>query len=290
MEMNLYPYMNNGATAPMYPVQGQQISPYMMQPNKSQISPYLMQQNQAFPSMMQPNQGYPGMMQQLPQMLQPNANIMYPYMNNMNNPNMMQPFGLGHSGFINNIPDIDEMDLLDNMEDFENVESIEKLKGTDAKGITSNRPAAIISDNAPVPSISLFKELTGYPNYGNPSGNADILYTGNRGVWTFQIPAIISALGNLRAQLIIRGALDDHANVPVDRYSLRITVNGTTIHNRRVSLEHGTPVGRQFTNWRLLTFNITNLRRNNSIVIVNTSNTGENDWIAFDWMEMRFRP
>lgn len=270
MESNLYPYMNmNNYINPMYPFQGSQVSPYTMQPN----------------------QVYPGMVQPFQQMLQPNANPMYPYMNNINNPNMMmQPFGVGHSGFINNIPDIDEMEFLDNIEDFEDVESIEELEGNEAKGTTSNRPAAVISDNAPVPSISLFKELTAYPNYGNPSGNADILYTGNRGVWTFQIPTIISASGNLRAQLIIRATLDDHANVPVDRYSLRITVNGVTVHNGRVALEHGTPAGRQFTNWRLLTFNITNLRRNNRIVIVNTSNTGENDWIGFDWMEMRFRP
>jgi len=288
MESNFYPNMNNGAT-PAYPYQGFQPMPNMMQPNQSQVSPYTIKQNQVFPSMMKPNQFYPGIMQPFPQMMQPNANTIYPYMNNINVPNVIQPFGVGHSGFINNIPDIDEMELLDNIEDIENMENIEKLGGIDAKGTTSNRPAAIISDNAPVPTISLFKELTAYPNYGNPSGNADILYTGNRGVWTFQIPTIISALGNLRAQLVIRAALDDHANVPVDRYSLRIAVNGVTVHNGRVALEHGTPAGRQFNNWRLLTFNITNVRRNNRIVIVNTSNAGENDWIGFDWMEMRFR-
>lgn len=279
METNMYPFMNNNTAEPIFPVQGQQIMPnMMMQPN--QAFPLMMQPNQGYPGMMQPNQGYPGMMQ-------PNANPMLPFMNNMNN--MMQPFGLGHSGFINNVMGIEEMDMFDDLEDFADFEDNEGLEAKDAKGTTSNRPAAIVTDNAAVPSISLFKELTGYPNYGNPSGNADILYTGTRGTWTFQIPTIISALGNLRAQLIIRAVLDDHTNVPVDRYSLRISINGTTVHNGRVSLEHGTPAGRQFTNWRLLTFNVPNVRRNNRIIIVNTSNTGENDWIGFDWMEMRFR-
>jgi len=50
-----------------------------------------------------------------------------------------------------------------------------------------------VLSNAPAQtSIVLFKELTGYPNYGNPSGNADILYTGNRGTWTFDIQPFYS--------------------------------------------------------------------------------------------------
>ena len=256
MQNNLYPYMNNN-TMPVYP-------------------------RQTLPSMMQQNQGqtFPYMIQQIPQMIQPNGNQICPYMN------MMQPYGMGNVGHINNPYDMNDMYDMDDMDDFEDMDDME---GTDAKDTTSNRPAAVITNNPAVPTISLFKELTGYPNYGNPSGNADILYTGNRGVWTFQIPTIISALGNIRAQLVIRASLDDHSSVPVDRYSARITVNGTNVHTGRVPLEHGTPAGRQFTNWKLLTFNVPNLRRNNRIVIVNTSNAGENDWIGFDWMEMRFR-
>jgi hypothetical protein len=152
------------------------------------------------------------------------------------------------------------------------------------------QPNPVLSDNPARANITLFKELTGYSNYGNPSGNADILYTGNRGVWTFQVPAYLLVPGNLRAQIIIRGVLDDHQNVPVNDYSARITVNGTVVHTGRVPLEHGRPVGQQFNNWRNLTFNFTNFRRNNRIVIENTSRTGRNDWIAFDWMELRFVP
>mgnify|MGYP000562440890 CR=1 FL=1 len=152
-------------------------------------------------------------------------------------------------------------------------------------------PPPILSNNPPVTSVTLFKELTGYPNYGNPSRNADILYTGNRGVWTFQLPVAFAALEtNFRAQILVRGVLDDHYDVPENRYSATITVNNDRVHTGRVPLNHGRPFGAMFTNWRTLTFDIRDLRRNNRIVIVNTSNTGPNDFIALDWMELRLIP
>jgi hypothetical protein len=149
----------------------------------------------------------------------------------------------------------------------------------------------VLSNNPPVTSISLFKELTAYPNYGNPSGNADILYTGDRGTWTFDIPAFLFVPGQLtNAEIIIRGVLDDMNVTPADRYSARITVNGSVVHTGRVPLEHGRPLGAQFNNWRELRFRIPNIRRNNRVVIENTSNARPNDWIAFDWMELRVSP
>ncbi|HEX2945970.1 MAG TPA: hypothetical protein VHT96_08430 [Clostridia bacterium] len=151
-------------------------------------------------------------------------------------------------------------------------------------------PPPLLSNNPAVASVSLFKELTAYPNYGNPSRNADILYTGNRGSWTFNSPAFLTVPGNQRAQIIIRAVLDDHANVPVNRYSARITVNGTVVFDGRLNLEHGTPVGGVFVNWRNLPFNIGNPRRNNRVTIENTSSAGTDDWIAFDWMEIRLLP
>jgi hypothetical protein len=132
--------------------------------------------------------------------------------------------------------------------------------------------------------------LTAYPNYGNPSRNADILYTGNTGTWTFETPAFLFVPGNLRAQIRIRAVLDDHTNVPVNRYSARITINGNVVHNGRVPLDHGTPVGGIFTNWRDLSFPITNMRRVAQVRIENTSTTGPDDWIGLDWMEIRYLP
>lgn len=170
---------------------------------------------------------------------------------------------------------------------FENLET-EDTENINYPNLEVRQPNPVLSDNPTRPNITLFKELTGYPNYGNPSGNADILYTGNRGVWNFQVSAYLLVPGNLRSQIIIRGVLDDHQNVPVNNYSARITVNGTVVHTGRLPLEHGRPVGQQFNNWRSLTFNVSNLRRNNRVVIENTSRAGRNDWIAFDWMELRF--
>ncbi len=149
------------------------------------------------------------------------------------------------------------------------------------------QPQPQLSNNPATANITLFKELTGYPNYGNPSRNADILYTGNRGTWTFDSPAFLLVPGNQRSRIVIRAVLDDHYNVPVNRYSARITFNGSVIFNGRLQLPHGSPAGGMFTNWRDLTFNIPNLRRNNRVVIENTSSTAAEDWIAIDWMEIR---
>lgn len=154
----------------------------------------------------------------------------------------------------------------------------------------SRQQQPVLSNNPASVNITLFKELTAYPNYGNPSRNADILYTGNRGTWTFDIPAFLFIPGNLRARIIIRAVLDDHSSVPVNRYSARITINGSVVHNGRLNLVHGAPAGGMFTNWRELSYNITNMRRNTRVTIENTSTTGPNDWIAFDWMELRLSP
>lgn len=151
-------------------------------------------------------------------------------------------------------------------------------------------PPPILSNNPPVVTLVLYKEMYGYPNYGNPSRNADILYTGNRGAWTFDSPAFLIVPGNMRAVLGISMVLDDHYNVPTDLYSARITINGSVVHNGRLSLPHGSPADGMFNNWRELTFNIPNIRRNNRIVIENTSRTSPNDWIAIDWMELRLLP
>lgn len=177
------------------------------------------------------------------------------------------------------MPDMFDMDYTDIDEE---IGLLSPLSAADPPPVLSNNPA--------VPTLSLFKELTGYPNYGNPSRNADILYTGNRGSWTFEIPSFLFVPGNLRAQIFIRAVLDDHSSVPVNRYSARITINGSTVHTGPVPLEHGTPAGTAFNNWRLLTFNIPDIRRTTRVVIENTSTTGPEDWIALDWMELRLLP
>lgn len=158
-----------------------------------------------------------------------------------------------------------------------------------ANGTIAADPPPILSNNRTETEIVVFKQLSGYPNYGNPSRNADILYTGNRGIWTLNVPPFLLIPGRLDAKIIIRAVLDDHQSVPANRYSARITINGNIVHNGRLFLEHGTPAGGIFNNWSNLSFNIS-ARANNRITIENTSTAGPNDWIGLDWMEMRLRP
>ncbi len=158
--------------------------------------------------------------------------------------------------------------------------------------LTRQGPQPILSNQNPSRVLVLRKELTGYPNYGNPSGNADILYSGTQGTWTFNLPPLMAILLNnaQRLELVIRGALDDHYNVVENRYSINVTFNGQRQNVSRLPFVHGRPAGQQFTNWNELVLNISPrlARLNNRVVIRNTSNAGANDWIALDWMELRF--
>jgi len=156
----------------------------------------------------------------------------------------------------------------------------------DDKNIKTD-PPPIISDNPETVKATLFKQLTGYPNYGNPSGNADILYTGNRGVWNFNRTQALMLIPSATHTLIIRAVLDDHKEVPVDRYSANIIVNGVQVHTGRLPLQHGVPAKSKFNNWKELEFKVPRISANTRVVIVNTSKTSPKDWIGLDWMEIR---
>jgi len=153
--------------------------------------------------------------------------------------------------------------------------------------IDASQLQPILTNNPAVTNLSLFKELSGYPNYGNPSRNADILYRGNQGVWTFEVPPFFFIPGLLSAQLYIRAVLDDRTT-PVALYSATIRINGRVVHQGPLPLEHGRPFGQPFINWNTLIFNVPDIRRINRIEIINTSIGLVDDWIGLDWMEMRF--
>ncbi|HEX9062628.1 MAG TPA: hypothetical protein VF941_20850, partial [Clostridia bacterium] len=59
------------------------------------------------------------------------------------------------------------------------------------------------------------------------------------------------------------------------------------VFNGRLPLQHGYPAGGEFINWGVLTFEVPALRRNNRVTIRNTSSGNPDNWIAFDWMELR---
>lgn len=145
-----------------------------------------------------------------------------------------------------------------------------------------------LSNNPIERKIVLFKELTAYPNYGNPSGNVDILYTGNQGQWRMDLPAQATISNTMSSNLTLqlRIILDDHLEVPEKYYSTSISFNKNILFDGVLRASHGTPRGGRFTNWRLLKLNIDNLRKNNIIEIRNTSRTGPMDWIAIDWMQI----
>ncbi len=151
-------------------------------------------------------------------------------------------------------------------------------------------PSPFISKQAAALNISLIKQLGAYPNYGNPSKSADILYTGSKGAWDIEIPHFLLNSGSLKAKLIIRAVLDDHAGVSPGSYAARIYANGALLHRGRLPLEHGTPVGNVFTNWKELSFILRTPVRENKIVIENISACGARDWIGFDRMELRLYP
>lgn len=158
--------------------------------------------------------------------------------------------------------------------------------------VMTRGPKPILSNNNPSRVLVLKKELSGYPNYGNPSGNADILYTATQGSWNFNIPPLMALVLNnaQKVELVIRGALDDHYNVQENRYDLTVTFNGNWQSFKKLPFEHGRPSGQKFTNWNRLTleFPPQAARILNRVTIRNTSNTGDNDWIALDWIELRF--
>lgn len=265
--------------------------PQPMMPNMQEM-PSMMPQTtmpnmQNFPNMMQqptmPNmQNFPNMMQQP---IMPNMQNFPNMMPNMQNlPDMMPN--------MQNMPDMmpqvkrppQNMTFADMYEESMLSDNVPVMLTFDSEN--SYRPQPVLSNNPATARIVLFKELTGYPNYGNPSGNADILYTGNRGTWTFDIPGILAMGEGFNGQLVIRAVLDD-SDTQINLYSANITINGRTVHTGRLPLVHGRPFGQRFDTWRPLTFNVPNLRRNNRIVIVNTSTGNPNNWIGLDWMELR---
>lgn len=161
-----------------------------------------------------------------------------------------------------------------------------KTKNVDSKYVKTVLSPLISKQTASL-NITLVKQLSAYPNYGNPVKSADILYTGNKGAWDIDVPEFLLVSGSLKGRLIIRAALDDHVGVAASRYGARIYINGSLVHRGRLPLEHGAPVGGIFTNWKELSFNLHNLQKENKIVIENFSDCGIKDWIGFDRMELR---
>jgi hypothetical protein len=271
---------------PMYNPHCQGINPYQNMPyimpdeNTNANMPYIMPNENMHPNIphMMPNENMhssiPHMMPNenmhpyIPHMM-PNANLnpsMCPFaQENIYMPQKSNPAYMPFEKWDDNI-DYDEDDL----------------KYADPKAAPP-----LLSNNPCKRNLILYKNLSAYPNYGNPSGNADILYTGNNGIWTFSMPKYFLMESPIKAKLTISMCLDDHSDSPIKKYSAKINFNGTNLHSGPIpNIEHGKPKGSKFTNWLELTFEITNLRHISQLKIINTSKTNPSDWIGIDWLKL----
>jgi hypothetical protein len=85
-------------------------------------------------------------------------------------------------------------------------------------------------------------------------------------------------------QVVIKGVLDDHYDVALDSYNIRVTVNGVEVFSGfPTGFQHGAPFGGEFSNWTTLSVVAAG---GSSITIQNTSPISSVHWIAFDWIEL----
>ena len=131
------------------------------------------------------------------------------------------------------------------------------------------------------PYLVLRKELYGYENYGTADGRADVLYSGETGSWNFNLTGIAAGTP---IRFVIRGVLDDHYNIALDSYSIKVTVNdGEVFSGFPTGFQHGAPFGTKFANWSTLSIEAGG---ESTITIENTSPIGSAHWIALDWVEL----
>ena len=149
--------------------------------------------------------------------------------------------------------------------------------------------AKFFSDPAPTVSTSgktviLHKELNAFSNYGSPSGDADILYSGETSTWTFTVPP--SVTGITAAFFKVSIVADDHYGQPANTYRYRAWTNGAKVVDS-AGVPHGSPFGKLFTNWvRRDYVSLKCPPGKHTITISNVSTTTSSDWLAIDWIEL----
>lgn len=147
-------------------------------------------------------------------------------------------------------------------------------------------PGTWLTDPIPTSTESgayliLLKELYGYDNYGTGDGRADILYSGETGTWIFSPPHIA---GGTPVRFVLKGVLDDHYDIALDSYRVKVTVNGVEVFSGfPTAFQHGAPFGTKFANWTTLSVPAAGAW---SVSIRNASPLSAAHWIAFDWIEL----
>jgi len=189
-----------------------------------------------------------------------------------------------YDGKGNYMDDMYSIDMMNNMGSIKNAANIHQGLSIDSYSSAKSRS---ISNNPEKVEISVYKELDGHKNSGSHTGKSDVLYTSTYGMWTFTVPKEILRLKPRKTEVVIKAVLDDHRSISTSRYAADIVVNEVSVHSGRLALQHGSPSKGPFRNWSRLTFPVRNLSIRNRVVIRNTSSTRKNDWIAFNWMELR---
>jgi hypothetical protein len=150
-------------------------------------------------------------------------------------------------------------------------------------------PATVISYSGN--TVTLSKDLYGFPNYGVVDNKSDVLYTGESGSWTFSIASLGINLSLYdQAKVTLSLVLDDHYSVASSNYSMNIGflgVNQFSGATDLLGLVHGAPYGTKFTNWTSASFNSSLLSDPFIINLQNTStNIAASDWIAIDTIKL----
>lgn len=142
-------------------------------------------------------------------------------------------------------------------------------------------------------AVVLKKDLYAYGNYGKDS-ECDILYSGERGNWTFNLTHLLESqlptgIADLKAYLAVSLVLDDHRS-DVAKYKGAIKVNKSDLFLGSFSslgVVHGEPFGKIFSNWRHLLFPIAIMNEDEiSVEIVNSSDLSSKDFIAIDTIKL----
>ena len=150
-----------------------------------------------------------------------------------------------------------------------------------------------LSDPTPTETTSssgyvLHKTLSGYGNYGEGDGTADIVYAGGVGAWTFAIPAgTISS-----ATVVLSVAADDGASGQASGYAFDLWSNACGPFANTSDFQHGAPFNGHFTDWTPLTFPAELTPGGTYVVtIANTTALDAGDslanWIGIEWIEVR---
>jgi len=133
--------------------------------------------------------------------------------------------------------------------------------------------------------VILKKELSAFANYGNPSGNADIIYGQTQADWNFDLPTTITPGMVLTAEWLLAGALDDHSSLPTREYSGTVLSNGQISFAGRFPFTHGQ--GSRFNNWAVLSLPVSSgLRQSGNTLRLSSSASDGAHWVGVDWVQL----